>query len=74
MLIHLCLNCGRISRNRIAGDDNNYVIIQLINEVDKPDANLMALLHSSNINPITQEERSLALTAIFGNDYEKCMR
>ena len=35
MIVHKCLNCGKISRNRIAGDDNPYAIVPLSNEEDK---------------------------------------
>lgn len=30
MVIHKCLCCGKISNNRIAGDDNTYSITNLI--------------------------------------------
>lgn len=29
MLIHLCLTCGELSANRIAGDDNALALIRL---------------------------------------------
>ncbi|SDJ60542.1 RNHCP domain-containing protein [Streptomyces indicus] len=29
MLIHRCLSCGRLSANRIAGDDNALVLVRL---------------------------------------------
>jgi len=32
MIVHQCLNCNKISRNRIAGDDNTYAITSLSNE------------------------------------------
>lgn len=74
MIVHLCLNCGKISCNRIAGDDNSYSIVQLLNEPIKPDTNLIAKLCSSNITLISQEEKSLVLTAIFGYDYERHLK
>lgn len=30
MIIHLCLGCGALSVNRIAGDDDPYAILSLI--------------------------------------------
>ncbi|EKE12917.1 MAG: hypothetical protein ACD_13C00122G0007 [uncultured bacterium] len=70
MVVHLCLNCDKISCNRIAGDDNTYSIVQLMNESVKPDTDLIAKLCNSNISLVSQEEKPLALTAIFGYDYE----
>ncbi|NMC45639.1 MAG: RNHCP domain-containing protein, partial [Chloroflexi bacterium] len=29
MIVHLCLNCGKIASNRIAGDDNSYAILNV---------------------------------------------
>ncbi len=74
MIVHLCLNCGKISCNRIAGDDNSYSIVQLMNAPIKLDTELIAKLCSSNINLISQEEEPLALTAIFGYDYESHLK
>lgn len=35
MIVHRCVSCGRITNNRIAGDDNPFVITDLLqcNEV-----------------------------------------
>jgi hypothetical protein len=74
MVVHLCLNCGKISCNRIAGDDNSYSIVQLINAPTKPETDLIVKLCSLNINLISQEEKLLALTAIFGYDYESHLK
>jgi len=30
MVVHKCLGCGKISKNRIAADDNSFVILTLI--------------------------------------------
>jgi hypothetical protein len=32
VVVHLCLNCGKISRNRIAGDDNTYALLGLLED------------------------------------------
>ncbi|EKD53248.1 MAG: hypothetical protein ACD_61C00094G0005 [uncultured bacterium] len=74
MIVHLCLNCGKVSCNRIAGDDNSYSIVQLMNAPIKPDTDLIAKLCSSNIDLISQEEKSLVLTAIYGNNYERYLK
>lgn len=74
MIVHLCLNCGKISCNRIAGDDNTYSIVQLMNVPIKPDTDLIAKLCDSNISLISQEEKPLVLAAIFGYDYERHLK
>lgn len=30
MVVHACLGCGKISANRIAGDDNSYQLLKLL--------------------------------------------
>lgn len=73
MVIHVCLRCGTVSPNRIAGDDNAYVIVQLMNDTVSPDVNVTDQLHTLNIHLISREERSLALTAILGYEYKKSL-
>jgi DNA-directed RNA polymerase subunit RPC12/RpoP len=35
MVIHRCVLCGKVSKNRIAGDDNPKTILELSEEKDK---------------------------------------
>lgn len=35
MIVHKCMNCGKINRNRIAGDDDSKTILMLCEEKDK---------------------------------------
>lgn len=59
MLVHLCLNCGRISCNRIAGDDNPDSILSLLeNPVEQQEVRLL-----------TQKDREQVLTALFGYNH-----
>ena len=67
MIVHLCLNCGKISCNRIAGDDSPEAIIQLLENTDISKVNL-------NINLLSKKDRSLVLTAIYGYGYEKYLK
>lgn len=48
MIVHRCLSCGKISNNRIAGDDIPEVILSLLQE--KSDA--CNLLTSENIREV----------------------
>jgi hypothetical protein len=61
--VHLCLGCGKISRNRIAGDDNSNAIVGLLNVNSKPDKLSMDLL--------TEKDRPEVMTALFGHDNRK---
>lgn len=38
MLIFKCLMCGKVSNNRIAGDDNPEMILAICGEKDKEEA------------------------------------
>jgi hypothetical protein len=62
MIVHECQNCGRISCNRIAGDDNNYSISCLIDN-DKLDIPGITLL--------SQNDREEVLISIYGCNYKK---
>jgi len=35
MVVHACLGCGKISANRIAGDDNSYQLLKLLDSSNK---------------------------------------
>ena len=73
MVVHLCLNCDKISYNRIAGDDNTYSLTKLFKETGdlNLDPNLAARLRNLNIRILTQEDSELVFTALYGYDYEK---
>ena len=59
MLVHKCLNCGKLSINRIAGDDNPYSILSLLeNTVEHKDLSLLNL-----------KDKEQILTALFGYDH-----
>lgn len=34
MVVHMCVHCGKISRNRIAGDDNEYSLLSLLEKTE----------------------------------------
>lgn len=39
MAVHACLGCGKISANRIAGDDNSYMLLQLLKDSSQLSSN-----------------------------------
>lgn len=63
MIVHLCLNCGRISPNRIAGDDNPDVIVSLL-EASKA-------ITGSNTKLLTMEDKQMVLTILYGYGYQE---
>lgn len=66
MIVHLCLNCDKISTNRIAGDDNAQSIIQLLDEPKSLDPTLIHRLHCSNLTPLTRQDEQQVLACLFG--------
>ena len=71
MLVHYCLTCGKISCNRIAGDDNAYAILKLLNPVLEDEHNVMHLIDEQNIRLLTVDDQRMVTRALFGNAYMK---
>jgi DNA-directed RNA polymerase subunit RPC12/RpoP len=59
MIVHECLKCGRLSPNRIAGDDNTFSIVSLLNEPNQ----------QKYIPLLTLKDREWTLAALFGYDH-----
>lgn len=73
MLVHQCLNCGQISPNRIAGDDNEYQILSILEDSFKLDASLKDKIKNLGINIISLENKDEVLISLFGINYQKYM-
>jgi hypothetical protein len=58
-IVHECLKCGRLSSNRIAGDDNPHSILSLL---DQP-------VKNRRISMLAIEDREQVLTALFGYNH-----
>jgi hypothetical protein len=69
MLVHYCLACGRISCNRIAGDDNACAVIRLLNEPLEMEPDLMGEISAWNISLLTLSDEDMVTRALFGNAY-----
>lgn len=70
MLVHYCLACGRISCNRVAGDDNAYAIICLLKD-SRPVDDLAAIkLLELNIRLLAPDDEDLVSRALMGNQYQ----
>lgn len=70
MLIHKCLNCGKVSPNRIAGDDNEYRILLILKEFLNMSEGATAEVRNMGLEPITNFNKEEAYISLFGNDYE----
>ena len=63
MIVHKCLGCGKMSSNRIAGDDNTYAIISLL-EINSAKSN------NCNIKLLTKTDKDRVFTALYGYNYQ----
>ena len=71
MILHLCLNCGKISTNRIAGDDNGYAILNVFNDSLLLDENIRIKAANLTIYLLAMEDKELMLRSLFGNNYSQ---
>lgn len=69
MVVHLCLSCGKVSLNRIAGDDNPYVITCLLKERNSLGKGVITKLTSQGIMLLNKDNKKDVLTALYGYDY-----
>ena len=71
MLVHQCQNCGHISCNRIAGDDNNYSISCLLENTASINPGIIYRLKQMDIILLSQDDTEEVLTSIYGYGYKK---
>jgi len=71
MIVHLCLNCGKTSCNRIAGDDNSYVIVCLLDEPNKLSEEITTRLANQGIRLLTKDDKKEVLISLYGYNYKK---
>lgn len=65
MLIHRCANCGKISINRIAGDDSEDKILEIFSK-SKNDEKLRQLLSKQNIKLLGSSDEKEIKSQLFG--------
>jgi len=66
MLIHRCLDCGRLSINRIAADDDPATILSIFEGSLSHGTNPQSRMISQGILLLTEEHRSLVQVRLFG--------
>jgi len=70
MVIHQCLNCGKISCNRIAGDDNSYAVVDISEGLINLSDEIIVRLNRQGITPLTREDKPEILIALYGYGYK----
>lgn len=71
MIVHQCLNCGKIAANRIAGDDDSFAILAAFNASLTTDAAIAIQTMNLPIYLLTIEDKEKVLRSLFGNNYSK---
>jgi DNA-directed RNA polymerase subunit RPC12/RpoP len=66
MLIHRCLNCGKLSINRIAADDNAEQLISIFEASAGPGAELLVEIARQGIRPLGPDDLNIVLTRLYG--------
>jgi hypothetical protein len=74
MIVHRCLNCAKISCNRIAGDDNTHVITCLLDKSGSLENETVTKMSGLGIKLLIQDDKQEVLTGLLGYDYEKYLR
>lgn len=70
-LIHKCTNCGKLSSNRIAGDDSEYNILCLIKDSLAIDNELYSLVRKLKLELITDNNKEESLVSLLGINYKE---
>ena len=71
MIVYQCQKCGKISINRIAGDDNPQAIFSLLTKSKKISPKLVNKLKSQNIILLDESDKSEVYTQLFGRDIKR---
>jgi DNA-directed RNA polymerase subunit RPC12/RpoP len=71
MIIHRCTRCGKVSINRIAGDDNAQAILDLFEESKKLSPQEVKDLNKDGIQILTEKDRQEINTQLFGKNLGK---
>jgi len=66
MIVHQCLGCGKISINRIAGDDDPDMILKIFEDSQKMDLAKKKLLKEKGIRILEEKDKKEILAQLFG--------
>lgn len=68
MIVYKCQKCGKISINRIAGDDNPQAILDLIDKSKRISPQLYKNLQSQKITLLSDKDKDEVKLQLFGRD------
>lgn len=66
LLIHRCVECGKVSMNRIAADDDAALIYEIYLGSRFFDAQMKSILETSGIHPLDPSDYEIVQTQLFG--------
>lgn len=66
MLVHICDDCGKLSINRIAADDDNERLLQVFYASQQLDSATCAVLARAGITPLDARQRELVQRRLWG--------
>jgi hypothetical protein len=66
MLVHICDECGKLSINRIAADDDNDLILRVFSASQRLDPDTQAELAHAGITPLDACQRELVQRRLWG--------
>lgn len=72
MLIHRCQDCGKISINRIAADDDPQAILEVFETSLKLDAEVQLEIHSRGILLLSEADQAILHARLFGKEAAVC--
>ncbi|MEW5872732.1 MAG: RNHCP domain-containing protein [Chloroflexota bacterium] len=68
MLIHVCVDCGKVSINRIAADDDAQRILELFEDSLQLDAPIRRRLAKSGVGTLRATDLALVRARLFGRN------
>ncbi len=66
MLVHVCQECGKVSANRIAADDDPDKLWQIFESSATMDQGLRLMIESAGVCPVEVNDRQLVQSQLFG--------
>ncbi|MBU2025780.1 MAG: RNHCP domain-containing protein [Patescibacteria group bacterium] len=71
MLVHVCQKCGKISLNRLAGDDRTDKIMELVNFRNNGDSELVRKIKKGGVEVLGKEDEERVKRQLFGEKRRK---
>ena len=66
MLVHLCTDCGKVSINRIAADDDLDTVLRIYEQSLEMDAYTRLMIENAGIRPLDHTGRPILMAQLFG--------